>query len=301
MKFPPLHALRAFDAVARLGGVRAAAEALFVTPGAVTQQLRALEEDLGVALVQRLGRGVALTEAGRSLHMNTARHLRAIAMAAEGVRGRRARVRVTAAPSVAVRWLVPRLRSFSAAHPDVEVLVDASPDVADLRSGAWDVALREGEGRYAGLHSELLFPLDVVPVASPGYRPRGWRTRATRWRDARLLHDAGTPWWPRWLEQAHEAQGGPGDPAHGLYFSHTAMAIEAAIAGQGVALAAPVLVQHELASGTLVVWDRQPLVTGVGVHAVWMEREEAMPAVPAVRLFRQWLRAEAGQDRQLGL
>lgn len=103
MKLPPLNALRAFDAVVRHGGVRAAAEALFVTPGAVTQQLRALEEHFGLALVERSGRGVVATEAGRALHAGTSRHLRAIAAASEGVRSQHARVRITAAHGVATR------------------------------------------------------------------------------------------------------------------------------------------------------------------------------------------------------
>lgn len=292
MKLPPLHALRAFDAVARLGGVRAAAAALFVTPGAVTQQLRTLEQYFGLALVERQGRGIVVTEAGRTLHMNTSRHLRAIAAASDSVRLQHSRVRVTAAQSVAVRWLVPHLKKFSRVHPDIEVLVDANPQVLDLRAGAWDIALREGEGRYAEHQSELLFAVDVVPVATPDYAQRELRIMRTRWRKARLLHDVGNPLWQRWLDMAHAS---PSDDIPGMYFSNTAMAIAAAVDSQGVALVTPFLVRQELANGTLVVLDSRPLVTGIGIYAVWPEQDDMSRS--AARVFRQWLLAEAAVDR----
>jgi LysR family glycine cleavage system transcriptional activator len=109
VKLPPLNALRAFDSVARLGGVRLAAQALHVTPAAVTQQVKLLERSLGVALLRREGRGIELTDAGHRLHAGTARHLRAIAHAADELRPQGRRVRVSTVPSFAVRWLVPRL------------------------------------------------------------------------------------------------------------------------------------------------------------------------------------------------
>jgi LysR family transcriptional regulator, glycine cleavage system transcriptional activator len=292
MKLPPLHALRAFDAVARLGGVRAAAQALFVTPGAVTQQLRALEEYFGLALVERRGRGIVMTDAGRTLHLATSRHLRAIGAASENLRLQPARVRVTAAHSVAVRWLVPKLKSFGRAHPEIEVMVDANPQVVDLRAGAWDLALREGEGRYPHHHSELLLTLDVVPVAAPDYVRRELRIARTRWQRARLLHDVGNAWWERWLD---DAQASRDDSSQSMYFSNTAMAIAAAADGQGVALAAPFLVRQELVEGRLVVVDPRLLVTGTGVYAVWPTPDEQ--ASSAARIFRRWLLAEAVADR----
>lgn len=292
MKLPPLNALRVFDAVARLGGVRAAAQALFVTPGAVTQQLRALEDHLGIAVVEKSGRGIVLTEAGRALYLNTTRHLRAIASAADSVRPRRGRVRVTTVHSVATRWLVPRLRLFSLAQPDIEVLVDANPQLLNLHSGAWDLGLREGEGGYPGAHCERLFELAVIPVASPAYVQREMGGSSLRWQQARLLHEVGHPWWQRWLEMAQVAEV---DVARGLFFSHTAMVVAAAVEGQGVALVAPFLVQQELTDGTLMALDTRPLTTGLGIHAVWPEREELVPA--AVQIFRQWLVAEAASDR----
>jgi len=292
MKLPPLHALRAFDTVARLGGVRAAAQALFVTPGAVTQQLRTLEAYFGLALVERRGRGIVVTDAGRTLHLDTSRHLRAIAAASENLRLQPARVRVTAAHSAAVRWLIPKLKSFGRIHPEIEVMVDANAQVVDLRTGAWDLALREGEGPYPPHGSELLLALDVVPIATPDYVRRELRPMRTRWQRARLLHDVGNAWWERWLDNAQASRT---DMSHGMYFSNTAMAIAAAADGQGVALAAQFLVRQELAEGSLVVVDSRPLVTGTGIYAVWPTQDEGTSS--AARIFRQWLLAEAVADR----
>ena len=146
MRLPPLNAVRAFDAVARLGSVRAAAEELAVTPAAVSQQLRVLEAHLGIALTQRHGRGLALTDPGRTWHGEIARHLRAIALAAERVRPGRRVVQVTVVQSFGSRWLMPRLASFTARAPEIEVRIDASPVLADLARDPFDLAIREGRG-----------------------------------------------------------------------------------------------------------------------------------------------------------
>lgn len=300
MKLPPLNALRMFDAVARLGGIRPAAEALFVTPAAVTQQVKLLERALGVALLQRQGRNVVLTEAGRRLHAGTARALRTIAEAADEVRPRARRVRVTTVASFAVRWLVPRLQRFMDRCPDVDVQVEADGRLNDLGAGDWDLAIREGQGHYAGTESALLFALDVVPVCAPAYAKRlfgakgGTAGAARGWTKARLLHEVGHPWWPGWLERA----GVTGiDTGSGLHFSHTVMVITAALDGQGVALVPPPYVEAELAAGTLVALDNRPYETGVGLHVLWPTGRGA-PALSAEALqFRDWVLAEAAVRR----
>jgi LysR family transcriptional regulator, glycine cleavage system transcriptional activator len=294
MKMPPLNALRAFDAVARLGGVRLAAESLFVTPGAISQQVRLLEKDLGVALLERKGRLVALTDAGKGLHANTSKHLRAIALAAQNARPRPCAVSVTTVPSFAVRWLVPRLKSFTDAHSDVEVRIEAHPALADLNTGPWDLAIREGQGRYPGTASQLLFDLALVPVASPGYARRIFGKGGGGWPKARLLHEADHPWWRQWADTMNQ----PGmDLNGGLYFSHTIMEITAATDGQGIALVPDIFVDQALADGSLVAVDPRVLPAGVGLHIVWSAaREATMPQ--AVRVFRDWVLAEAALHRQ---
>ena len=305
MKLPPLNALRAFDAVARLGGVRLAAQALHVTPAAVTQQVKLLERSLDVALLRREGRGIQLTEAGRRLHAGTARHLRAIAQAADDLRPQGRRVRVSTVPSFAVRWLVPRLKHFTALHPEVQIEVGADPRVVNLDDGEYDLAIREGLGRYPGTETRLLLPLQVLPVCTPAYLRRvfgrtdgrtdgriGGHTvghaPARGWPKARLLHEVGHGWWAPWLEQA--GVGGV-DVASGLHFSHTVMTIAAALDEQGVALVPPIFVEEELADGRLVAVDPRPYVTGFGWYLAWSTaRADALS--PSALLFRDWLLAE---------
>lgn len=289
MKLPPLNALRAFDAVARLGGVRLAAQSLHVTPAAVTQQVKLLERSLDVPLLRREGRGVQLTDAGHRLHAGTSRHLRAIAQAADELRPQGRRVRVSTVPSFAVRWLVPRLKHFTALHPEVQIEVGADPRVVNLDDGDYDLAIREGLGRYPGTETRLLLPLHVLPVCTPAYRRRVFgRAPARGWPKARLLHEVGHGWWTPWLAQA----GVSGvDVASGLHFSHTVMTIAAALDDQGVALVPPIFVEEELADGRLVAVDRQPYVTGFGWYLAW-SASRAQALSPSALLFRDWLMAE---------
>lgn len=188
---------------------------------------------------------------------------------------------------------MPGLKAFYRSHPDIEVMVDATPEVLDLEAGHWDLALREGTGPYPGLSSELLFPLDLVPVSAPAYARHELRRTRTRWQKARLLHDGDDSRWRAWFEMADL---GRVEPTQHLFFSNTAMAIEAAIDHQGVALVAPWLVRRELAGGTLTVVDARPLVTGAGVHAVWPK--EGSRDSSNARTFRQWLLETASRDRQ---
>lgn len=293
MKLPPLNALRAFDAVARHGSVRLAAQELFVTPAAVSQQIRQLEEHLEVRLFERRARQVDLTETGRSFHLATSKHLRAIAMAAERVRPGKQTVMVTSIPSFAARWLVPRLPVFTAEHPNTEVRVDANPAVVDLTHSDCDLALREGAGRYRGTESRLLFELNVLPVATPGYLKELFGRGGRGWAGARLLHESMYSWWPQWFEM----NGIAGiDTTRGLYFSHTMLALTAALQGQGVALTPRFLVEEELGSRALSVVDARELVTGSGYYLVW-PLGNLRPLSEAATAFRDWVIAEAARTR----
>lgn len=293
MKLPPLNALRAFDAVARHGSVRLAAEELFVTPAAVSQQVRQLEEHLEVRLFDRGARQLTLTDTGRNFHLATTRHLRAIAQAAERVRPGKQMVNVTSVPSFAARWLVPRLPAFTALHPNTEVRVDANPGLVDLAQSEFDLAFREGSGKYRGAESRLLFDLNVVPVTAPGYARSLFRKGGPGWAGARLIHESMYTFWPQWLEQA----GIPGiDTTRGLYFSHTLLALTSAMQGQGVALAARFMIEEELAAKTLVVLDERELVTGSGYYVVW-PLAHLRPLSEAATAFRDWVAGEAERTR----
>src|SRR5712671_5559029 len=156
---PPLSALRAFEAAARLESFTKAAEELNVTPAAISHQIHALEEDLGVQLFRRLNRQIELTASARVL-------LPGLTEAFAGIRGSVRRLRahndtgtltVTASPSFAAKWLVPRLHRFQEQCAEVDVRISASDDVVDLSKGDFDIAIRYGRGKYPGLHVELLF------------------------------------------------------------------------------------------------------------------------------------------------
>ncbi len=290
MRLPPLNAVRAFDAVARLGSVRAAAEELAVTPAAVSQQLRVLEANLGLPLTQRDGRGIALTEAGHHWHGEVARHLRAIAEAAERVRPGRRVVQVTVVPSFGSRWLLPRLPLFTARQPEIEVRIEASANLVDLSRDAFDLAIREGKGVYPEAESVQLFPLEVLALASPSYvRMLKGKARTVDWSRARLLHEVNLDFWPNWLA----AMGVEGvDVARGLYFSHTMMTLDAAVDGQGVTLSPRCLAERELARKQLVQVDPRSFLPGRGYYLAWAKRS-LRPLSPAAVAFRDWVIEEA--------
>ena len=297
MRLPPLNAVRAFDAVARLGSVRAAADELAVTPAAVSQQLRVLEAHLGLALTQRQGRGLALTDSGRTWHGEIARHLRAIALAAERVRPGRRVVQVTVVQSFGSRWLMPRLTKFTAREPEIEVRIDASPVLADFARDPFDLAIREGRGNY-DTEVVRLFELSFVPVASPQVARRMRRRNGTLdWSRARLLHEVTYDYWPDYVAMADLPDD---DVARGLFFSHTMLALDAAVDGQGVALAPPPLAERELARGALEVIDHRPYVSGTGIYLCW-PRRQLRSLSNAATAFRDWVIEEARATRPLEL
>ena len=297
MRLPPLNAVRAFDAVARLGSVRAAADELAVTPAAVSQQLRVLESHLGLALTQRHGRGLALTDSGRTWHGEIARHLRAIALAAERVRPGRRVVQVTVVQSFGSRWLMPRLHKFTAQEPEIEVRIDASPVLADFARDPFDLAIREGRGNY---DTELarLFELSFYPVASPQVaRAMRRRNGTLDWSRARLLHEVSVDYWPDWINAADVSDV---DVARGLFFSHTMLALDAAVEGQGVALAPPPLADRELARGALVIVDPRAFAPGTGIYLCW-PRRQLRTLSKAATAFRDWVIEEAKATRPLAV
>lgn len=293
MKLPPLNALRAFDAAARLGGIRLAAQDLNVTPAAVSQQIRLLEDYLQAPLFERKARSIELTDTGRAFHSATTRHLRAIATAAERARSNKQSVHVTSVPSFAARWVVPRLPSFIASHPNTEVRVDANPALIDLSQGEYDLGVRLGGGKYRGADSHLLFPVNLVPVASPAYRQTIFGPKGPGWPGARLIHESPDDFWFQWLEMA----GVTGmDVARGLYFSHTILALSSTLQGQGVTLVPRFMVREELDSGTLEVVDTRELKTGSGYYLAWSLVHG--PLSDAATAFRDWLIEEARNEPQ---
>lgn len=296
---PPLKALRAFEVAARQGSFARAAEELSVTPAAVSHQVKRLEEYLGVRLFRRLARGLALTEPGERMLPEVSGAFQRLGAAANAVRASAVGgiVTVSVAPSLASRWLVPRIQHFREQYPGFELRIDARDQVVDLRRDDVDVALRYGPGGYEEMHVEDLPEQSAFPVCSPALLERGppLETLAdlhrhtllhVEWRHtARLVPD-----WRSWLD----AVGAPTmDTGTGPRFSQQSMALDAAVAGQGVALANELLVAADLSAGRLV----RPLEESTPQEfRYFLVCLPEATHTPRVRAFREWVFAELSRD-----
>jgi LysR family glycine cleavage system transcriptional activator len=294
---PPLSALRAFEAAARLRSFSKAADELHVTPAAISHQIHALEEDLGVRLFHRRSRAVELTPSARVLLPGLSEAFAGIQTSVRRLRAHNdtGTLTVTASPSLAAKWLVLRLHRFQTAYPDIDVRISASDDVVDMARGDFDLAIRYGTGRYAGLEVELLLGNEVFPACSPHLLAAGPPLRVPNdLRHHTLIHDqavdqnALAPTWAMWLKAA----GVKDMPAvaPGLTFSGTHLALDAAIAGHGVVLAYSAIASDDLEAGRLV----RPFALALpGLFAYYVVTAPGALERPKVRAFRDWLRQEA--------
>ena len=296
---PPLSALRAFEAAARHMSFSKAAEELFVTPAAISHQIHALEQDLGVRLFHRLNRSIELSASGRVLLPGL---VEAFAEIRASVRRLRAHndtgsLTMTASPSFAAKWLVLRLHRFQERCAEIDVRISATDEVVDLTKGDYDIAIRYGSGHYPGLDVELLFTNEVFPACGPQLLANGPPLRTPDdLRHHALIHDQAierdplVPTWPMWLKAAGVKEV---PPTAGLSFNNMSLALDAAIAGHGVVLAYSTIAAADIAAGRLVRLFSLALPDQFAYYIVTafgaLER-------PKVRAFRDWLREEA--DRQ---
>ncbi len=185
---------------------------------------------------------------------------------------------------------MPRLTKFTAREPEIEVRIDASPVLADFTRDPFDLAIREGRGAYPDTELLRLFELDYFPVASPTLARRLRRPDGSfDWSRARLLHEVSVDYWPDWIAMAGVKDV---DVARGLFFSHTMLALDAAVEGQGVALAPPSLAERELARGALVTIDPRGFLPGTAIWLCW-PRRGLRTLSPAATAFRDWVIDEA--------
>lgn len=296
MKHPlPLLALRAFVEVGQRGSIKAAAEALHVTSGAVSQQIRLLEERVGMPLFTRERQGLRLTEAGAMVHPALLGAFAQIASASQALEdmGGRQTLTVSTVATFAAAWLVPRLGRFNQRHPHIEVRVEATSALVDLRRDRVDVALRHGLGDYPGLQVTRLMAPVLVPVASPalmaGQPPIATPGDCLRYP---LLHDTDRADWPLWLA-AHGTQDSSADAVRALRgsaFEDDFLLIRAAEAGQGLALVPQLYAQEEIAAGRLVQVLDLPWPARFAYYLV--ARPDAATR-PAVQAFIAWICEEA--------
>lgn len=249
-RLPPLNGLRVFEVVTRHLNFRLAAEELGVTQGAVAQQIRGLETELGLKLFERQPRTLALTEAGRSYIANIRRAFELIAEATQSLKPEPKHLTISVTPTFASRWLIPRLPDFTAAHPDIDLRILATDRLSSFQADAVDIAVRYGRPPFGpGLNVELLCEQMIVAVASPHLveklGPPDESDNLTRYV---LLHDAHN-FWPQFLERVYP-NGAPA-AAKNTRFNQTSLAIDAAIAGQGLALASLFFVQDDIDAGRL--------------------------------------------------
>jgi LysR family glycine cleavage system transcriptional activator len=293
----PLNALRAFEAAARHLSFTKAADELSVTPGAISQHVRQLEEHAGGALFRRDGRGLELTETGRAalplLREGFERLLDASALLREPPRRRQLSVSVP--PSFAAKWLMPRMDSFHAEQPDVEVWISADMTIVDMSEGAVDVAVRYGAGKWPGVSVERLLSETVLPVCSPALLEGKHPIRAPKdLAHHALLHDLSVdrdpscPDWAMWLQ----ARGVTGvDGRRGPGFNQSALVIEGAVMGRGVGLAKRTLAQADLEARRLVAPFADGSTAIDFAYHVVLPRNR--PVSAGAHRFVEWLKREA--------
>ena len=297
MHFPPISALRAFEASARHLSFTRAARELNVTQSAVSHQIRHLEDLWGLRLFVRQARRLTLSEGGRVLVPVVRDFFDGLAGALERLHADEMRgpLRVSALHSFSIRWLVPRLPAFSERHPDIDVWISTSDELTDFSSGDVDVAIRLGPGKYPGLHATLLLQENVYPVCSSEFFER-WGPPATA---ADLLrypllirhHQHMTTTWTQWFDAAGVAGV---SLSRGVRFPDTNMALQAALAGQGVVLARSGHVGDDLVAGRLV---RLLDVVCPANQSYFLVCPEANRDLGKIAAFRDWLLEETTRAR----
>lgn len=293
----PLPALRTFVEVGQRGSIKAAAEALHVTSGAVSQQIRLLEDRLGMALFTRERQGLRLTEAGAGVHPSLLEAFAQIDKAVdtlEAFKGRQT-LTVSTVATFAASWLVPRLGRFSLRHPQIEVRVEATSALMDMRRDRVDVALRHGLGNYPGLEVTRLMAPVLVPVACPDLVAHSHAIREPEdCLNYPLLHDSDRVDWPLWFA----AHGAATDPRaqRGTAFEDDYLLIRAAAACQGLALVPQEYAREEIAAGRLVQVLDKPWPARFAYYLVTLPGGMQRPEV---RAFAEWIKEEA-QDANAG-
>lgn len=295
-RMPPLNSLRVFEAAARHLSFTKAADELHVTPGAVSQQIKALEDFIGAPVFRRQKRALLLTDEAQASLPILREGFDRLSEAGRILSSRvdSGKLTVSVAPSLAAKWLVPRLDHFHEKHPEVDVWVSADMEVVDFAADDVDLAIRYGSGGYDGLETEHLMSETIVPVCSPRLLIGDHPLKAPHdLAHHTLLHDGSPdkdescPTWPMWLKAAGVSEI---DGERGPKFNQSSLVIEAAVAGKGVALAKSQLALADLEAARLVIpFD----MTTPSDFSYYVVHPPSRAASQAVKAFKAWLHEEA--------
>lgn len=285
-RLPPLNALKAFEAAARHLSIKLAAEELCVTPGAVSQMIRVLEENLRVKLFERVTRGILLTDAGRDYLPPIRNAFRQIAGASEQIAAQMdsGLLTLSATPFFASAWLVPRLSSFRTAQPGIDLQIITSNALVDFSRSDVDVAIRHGMGRYPGLRSDRVVTVEMIAVATPDLIDRSGRPNRpsdlVRWPQ---VHDAERKGWSLWFDTHGVAER---TTTRGPSFDDSGLLLKAVLAGQGAGLLPAALVEEELCDGRLIQLFPPARMEEFAYYLVCPDNRQQQPKIAA---FRDWI------------
>lgn len=289
-KLPSLNGLKAFEVSARHHSFKLAAEELGVTQGAVAQQVRGLEAELGVKLFERMPRSLVLTGEGRGYFADIRRAFEIIAQATGDLRPQPLRLTISTTPTFASKWLIPRLPNFTARHPDLDLHILATDRMSGFQADGVDLAVRYGRPPFGpGLATELLFEQEIIAVCNPALlQHRKPPKTAEELADYALLHDAHNSW-PEFIDKHF----GRADHASykGISFNQTSHAIEAAIAGQGIVLANRDFVARDMVEGRLTQVIQGSLSGPSDFYLVWPRYRKSA----ALETLIAWMRGEASR------
>lgn len=292
-RLPSLNALRAFEAAARHQSFTKAAADLNVTQGAVSHQVKALEAELGLKLFLREKKSLTLTDPGRAYLEVVRDAFDRLAAGTEHLlqRENAGVLTVSMSPNFAAKWLIHRLGGFAAAEPGIQLRVSASIHHVDFAREDVDIAIRHGEGNWPGHHVTRLCTEELFPVCSPKLiKGRGGLKTPADLKHHTLLHSRERNDWEQWYEAAGL---GNLDPSRAMDFNQMSMALDAAVDGQGVALARTALAAWDLIAGRLVC----PFGPRLRVpYAYYIVCPKATADRPKVATFRNWLLAQAAAD-----
>ncbi len=295
-RLPPLNSLRVFETAARHLSFTRAAEELFVTQAAVSHQIKALEEFLGLKLFRRRNRSLLLTEEGQSYFSDIKEIFSSLSEATDKVleRSSKGALTISLSPSFAIQWLVPRLSDFNQRQPDIDVRIKA----VDMDEGSLtedvDVAIYYGRGNWPGLRVEMLYQEQLLPLCSPqvllNEKPLA---SIDDLRFHTLLHDTSRKDWKQFVKQfnLHDM-----NVNQGPIFSHSTMVLQAAAHGQGIALGNNVLAQPELNAGRLVAPFEEVLVSKNAFYLVCSEKQADTGRIAT---FREWILSKARSEQEI--